>query len=52
MFKVIFSYNGWNNVNYVMNEVRDPVRTLKVSGIIGLSICVVLYVLANLAFFA
>lgn len=52
MFKVINAYTGWSNVNYVLNEVRNPVRTLKVAGPLGLGICAVLYLLANVAYFA
>ncbi|KAF8899487.1 amino acid transporter [Gymnopilus junonius] len=51
-FKVIFSYSGWQNVNYVMNEVKNPIRTLKIAAPLGLSICASLYILANIAYFA
>ena len=36
----------------MLNEVRRPVRTLKIAGPLGLGICGVLYLLANVAFFA
>ncbi|KAF6220071.1 hypothetical protein HO133_003202 [Letharia lupina] len=52
LFKVLNSYAGWSNAAYVLNEVRRPVRTLKVAGPLGLGICGVLYLLANVAFFA
>ena len=52
MFKVIDAYAGWSNVNYVLNDVKNPVRTLKISGPLGLGICAILYILANVAFFA
>ena len=52
MFKVLNSYSGWSNVNYVLNNVRDPVRTLKIAGPVGLGICSVLYILANISYFA
>ncbi|KAG0695053.1 amino acid transporter [Suillus ampliporus] len=51
-FKVLNAYAGWSNVNYVMNNVRDPVRTLKIAGPLGLGICAVLYLLANVAYFS
>lgn len=51
-FKVLNAYAGWSNVNYVLNEVKDPVRTLKIAGPLGLGICAVLYLLANVAYFA
>lgn len=37
---------------YVLNEVKNPVRTIKIAGPLGLSICGVLYLLANVAYFA
>lgn len=52
MFKVLNAYAGWGNVNNVLNEVRDPVRTLKISGPLGLGICATLFLLANVAYFA
>lgn len=52
MFKVLHAYDGWSNVNYVMNNVKNPIRTLKVAGALGLSISTALYFLANVAYFA
>ncbi|EIW78152.1 high affinity methionine permease [Coniophora puteana RWD-64-598 SS2] len=51
-FKVLNAYVGWSNVNNVLNEVRNPVRTLKIAGPLGLGICAVLYFLANIAYFS
>ncbi|KAJ7780836.1 high affinity methionine permease [Mycena maculata] len=51
-FKVLFAYSGWSNVNYVLNDVRNPIRTLKIAGPLGLGICSALYLLANIAYFA
>ena len=42
----------WSNAAYVLNEVRRPVRTLKIAGPLGLGICGVLYLLANVSYFA
>ena len=52
MFKVLNAYAGWANVNYVLNNVKNPVRTLKIAGPLGLGICAVLYLLANVSYFA
>ena len=52
MFKVLFSYSGWQNVNYVLNDVKNPVRTLKIAGPLGLGITSALYILANISYFA
>ncbi|KAI0365762.1 amino acid transporter [Pilatotrama ljubarskyi] len=51
-FKVLNAYAGWSNVNYVLNNVKNPVRTLKIAGPLGLGICAVLYILANISYFA
>ncbi|KAG2361224.1 high affinity methionine permease [Suillus spraguei] len=51
-FKVLYAYGGWSNVNYVMNNVRNPVRTLKIAAPLGLGICAALYLLANVAYFS
>ncbi|KAI0752050.1 amino acid transporter [Fomes fomentarius] len=51
MFKVLSAFGGWSTVNYVLNNVRDPVRTLKVSGMLGLSICAILNFLVNISYY-
>ncbi|PIL33082.1 transporter [Ganoderma sinense ZZ0214-1] len=52
MFKVLFSYAGWSNVNNVMNDVKNPIRTLKIAAPLALGVCAVLYILANVSYFA
>ena len=52
MFKVINAYAGWSNVNYVLNNVKNPIRTLKIAGPLGLGICTILYIFANISYFA
>ncbi|CAD0095648.1 unnamed protein product [Aureobasidium mustum] len=52
LFKVLNSYAGWSNAAYVLNEVKNPVRTLKIAGPLGLGICGVLYMMANVSYFA
>jgi amino acid transporter len=47
LFKVLDSYTGWSNAAYVVNEIKNPIRTLKIAGPLGLGICGVLYMLAN-----
>jgi solute carrier family 7 (L-type amino acid transporter), member 9/15 len=52
MFKVLYSYEGWQNANYILNDVRKPVHTLKIAGPLALGITATLYILANVAYFA
>ncbi|KAK2808512.1 hypothetical protein FQN50_004721 [Emmonsiellopsis sp. PD_5] len=51
MFKVSYSYAGLNNVNTVLNEVKNSVRTLKLVAPAALITASVLYLLVNIAYF-
>ncbi|KAK1750128.1 amino acid permease-domain-containing protein [Echria macrotheca] len=51
LFKVFYSYAGLQNVNNVLNEVRDPVRTLKSAATTALVASCILYFLINVAYF-
>lgn len=52
LFKVLNSYTGWSNAAYVLNEIKNPVRTLKIAGPLGLGICTILYLLVNISYFS
>lgn len=45
------SFIGYSNANYVLSEVRDPVRTLKLANPIALVFITITYLLANVAYF-
>ena len=51
IFKVFYSYAGLSNVNNVLNEVKNPVRTLKSVSITSLITACILYLLVNVAYF-
>lgn len=51
VFKVSYSFAGYDNVNNVLNEVKDPVRTLKRMAPLALGTVTVFYLLINLAYF-
>jgi amino acid transporter len=51
LFKVFYSYAGLGNVNNVLNEVKDPVRTLKSATSAALLTACLLYLLINIAYF-
>ena len=51
LFKVFYSYAGLSNVNNVLNEVRNPVRTLKTVCPAALLTACALYLLANISYF-
>jgi len=47
----LWAYDGWNNVGMVASEVRDPQRNLPRSLIWGTIAVMVIYMLANAAYF-
>ncbi|KAF9652380.1 amino acid transporter [Thelephora ganbajun] len=51
LYNVIWSFIGYNNANYVLSEIRDPVRTIKRANPIALAFITVTYLLANIAYF-
>ncbi|EWC44884.1 hypothetical protein DRE_00943 [Drechslerella stenobrocha 248] len=52
MLRIIYSYKGWENANYVLGEVKNPKRTLSIAAPASVGVVTVLYVLANVAYFA
>ena len=44
------AYDGWNNLNMVAGEIKNPNRNITSSLLIGLSICILVYVLVTLAY--
>jgi basic amino acid/polyamine antiporter, APA family len=47
---VMYSYSGWNAATYIINEVRDPERTLPRSLLVATLIVLALYVALNAVF--
>jgi amino acid transporter len=45
------SYIGYSNANYVLSEMRDPIRTMKKAAPIALFSITVTYLLVNVAYF-
>ncbi len=52
LLQVVYSYKGWENANYVMGELKNPQRTLKIAAPLAVVGVTLLYVLANVAYFA
>ncbi|RDW63438.1 high affinity methionine permease [Coleophoma cylindrospora] len=52
LFKVLSSFGGWQGCTSVMSEVRNPVRTVRIAGPLSLAIVGILYLLANITYFA
>lgn len=52
LLQVVYSYKGWENANYVLGELKNPRRTLSIAAPIAVVGVTILYVLANVAYFA
>jgi len=50
LIPVMFSYGGWQNANYVAEEMKDPVRDLPVSLLAGTGLVVLVYGLINFVY--
>ncbi len=47
LIPIMFSYGGWQNANYVAEEIRDPRRNLPRSLVLGTALVVLVYVSVN-----
>ncbi|KAK8040249.1 High-affinity methionine permease [Apiospora marii] len=52
LYRIIYSYGGWNNAFNVTNEIKNPVAQIKRNGAISIVTVTVLYILANVAYVA
>ena len=50
LMPALFSYGGWQNLNFVAGEVKNPARTMPLAIIAGVSIVIAVYVLSNVAY--
>ena len=44
------AYDGWNNLNMVAGEIKNPQRNITRSLIVGLWVCIIVYVLVTLSY--
>jgi len=52
LLKVLSSFHGWSTAAYVLDEVKDPIRTLKMAGPLAVGIVGFLYLLANVSYYS
>src|SRR4029079_11320906 len=51
LVKSLWAYDGWNNVSMVASEIRNPQRNLPLALIWGTTAVIIIYLLANAAYF-
>ncbi|XP_044060580.1 b(0,+)-type amino acid transporter 1 isoform X3 [Siniperca chuatsi] len=47
----LWAYDGWNQLNFITEELKDPFRNLPLAILIGIPLVSVCYVLVNVAYF-
>lgn len=50
MVPILFTYGGWQNVNYIGEEIENPKRNLPIALLAGTIAVVVIYVAANIVY--
>lgn len=52
LVSIIFSYTGYSNAFNVVNEIKNPIRSIKRHGLISVLVVALLYILCNIAYFS
>ena len=47
----LFAYNGWNSLNFLIEEMKDPVKNLPKAIGISCTVVTLVYVMTNVAFY-
>ncbi|XP_049575006.1 b(0,+)-type amino acid transporter 1 [Syngnathus scovelli] len=47
----LWAYDGWSQLNFITEELRDPSRNLPLAILIGIPLVIVCYVMVNIAYF-
>ncbi|XP_041376667.1 b(0,+)-type amino acid transporter 1-like [Gigantopelta aegis] len=51
-YGALFAYDGWNNLNYVTEELQNPTRNLPLANIAGILLVMVIYILTNISYYS
>jgi APA family basic amino acid/polyamine antiporter len=50
LIPIVFAYGGWQNANYVAEEIKDPKRILPICLLLGTAIVALVYITINIAY--
>ncbi|XP_041376698.1 b(0,+)-type amino acid transporter 1-like [Gigantopelta aegis] len=51
-YGALWAYDGWNNLNYVTEELQNPKRNLPIANITGVVLVTAVYIMTNISYFA
>ncbi|RAV98603.1 APC family permease [Pseudochryseolinea flava] len=50
MSGAFWGYDGWNNITFIAGEIKNPQRNIPRALVVGVTICILIYTLMNLAY--
>lgn len=51
-YDALWAYDGWNNLNYITEELKNPYVNLPRANVLGVLLVTIIYVLANISYLA